>query len=459
MTEPLLTSVAPSLQWPAIPSLQHAMLMAMQFQLERSQWYSPADMRALQFQQARLLLSHAAQHVPYYTQTLRDLPKDQPMTEEIWQNIPILERKQVQEAGSLLESAVIPQEHQPVSKGMTSGSTGRPIEVRTTAITQLFWMAYTLRDHLWHKRDISTKLAAIRYFEQGRVGLDFAGVSDNWGMATSMFSQQGQSVVLDVRNTIADQIIWLKQEQPAYLLSYPSNIAALAEHCMTHGISLPSLKQVRTLGEKISNDLRPFCKAAWGVEVVDIYSAEEVGYLALQCPGGKHYHVQSEHILLEVLDEKNQPCNPGETGRVVVTTLVNFAKPLIRYAIGDYAEVGQPCECGRGLMTLKSIAGRARNMFMRPDGSKFWPVIPRFQPEVYQKIPVVRQVQYVQKALDAIEVRVGAGGLQYSPEVEASIKQAIQKAWAYPYQVTFSYMDKLPIGSRAKFEDCLSELA
>ena len=125
---------------------------------------------------------------------------------------------------------------------------------------------------------------------------------------------------------------------------------------------LPGLREVRTLGEASTPDLRALCREAWGVPLVDVYSAEEVGYIALQCPEHEHYHVQAESVLVEILDERGAPAPPGETGRVVVTDLHNFAMPLVRYEIGDYAEVGEPCACGRGLPVLRRIVGRVRNM-------------------------------------------------------------------------------------------------
>ena len=97
-----------------------------------------------------------------------------------------------------------------------------------------------------------------------------------------------------------------------------------------------------------------------------MYSSQEVGYIALECPTGESYHVQAENVLVEVLDDQDRPCSPGDVGRVVVTALHNFATPLLRYDIGDYAEVGAPCPCGRGLPALRRIMGRQRNMALLP---------------------------------------------------------------------------------------------
>src|SRR3546814_12850457 len=92
--------------------------------------------------------------------------------------------------------------------------------------------------------------------------------------------------------------------------------------------------------------------------LVCLYSTHEFGYLAFQCPQHDHYHVQAEAALVEVLNEAGKPCRPGEIGQVVTTPLLNFAMPMISYAVGDLAEVGPPCPGGRGLQVRKRILGR-----------------------------------------------------------------------------------------------------
>src|SRR5690606_29109428 len=118
------------------------------------------------------------------------------------------------------------------------------------------------------------------------------------------------------------------------------------------------LKSVLTQSELASRHLRERLRAIWGASLTDTYSASEVGVMALQCPHSGQYHVQSEVALVEVIDAAGRPCAPGEMGRVVVTPLHNFAQPLFRYDIGDLAEVGEACACGRGLPTLARIIGR-----------------------------------------------------------------------------------------------------
>src|SRR5690606_24093824 len=205
-------------------------------------------------------------------------------------------------------------------------------------------------------------LAVIKYFDDPAARSASGARHDGWGQSTDMLLPKGNTVLFDIRHTIQEQMQWLVQQQPDYLVSYPSNLAALAEVFSANSIKLNNRRSISTLGEVLTPRHREVFGQAWGVEVHDIYSSEQMGFMAVQCPTAEHYHVQSEHIILEVLDDDGLPCKPGEIGRVVLTTLNNFAKPLIRYVIGDYAEVGPACACGRGLPVINRVIGRVRNM-------------------------------------------------------------------------------------------------
>ena len=199
----------------------------------------------------------------------------------------------------------------------------------------------------------------------------------DWGTAISTSFETGPAVTLNISTPVEQQFNWLIQQRPGYLLSHASNLHTLAQLSLQKGLDLHSLQAVISFGEKLPDDLRQLCYAAWDAPLQDIYSAEEVGYIALQCPQhDANYHLMAEQLLVEVLKTNGEPCRPGEWGKVVITALHNFAMPLIRYEIGDFARVGHPCQCGRGLPVITEILGRARNMITLPDGSQHWPSFP-----------------------------------------------------------------------------------
>jgi phenylacetate-CoA ligase len=194
----------------------------------------------------------------------------------------------------------------------------------------------------------------------------------------------------------------------------------------------------------------------WGVPLSANYSANETGIIALQCREGGRYHAQSETIFLELLGEDGAPCRPGETGRVVVTDLHNFVMPLIRYDIGDYAVWADGCPCGRGLPALARIAGRTRNMFVRPNGEKFWPTA--LKAEVYKALAPARQIQIVQRTPSRLDVRL-VSPAPLDAAAENVVRQRITEAIGYPFELHFNYVEEIPRSRGGKFEDCVSEVA
>ncbi|MEE8189814.1 MAG: hypothetical protein V3T80_11440 [Kiloniellales bacterium] len=453
---PIPHSFRADILWPALPRPDGARRLALLQQLEASQWWPPETLRTQQFRQVTALLGHAARTVPFYKDRLlaAGIEPGAPITEETWAGIPLLTREDIQDAGEALYSKALPPGHGRVQKIATSGSTGKPIVVQGTGMTQLFWDLFTLRDHIWHRRDLSAKLAVIRSLP-GDAGQYPKGTSlRHWGRPVAAVYPSGPCVALSVTATIEQQAEWLLRERPDYLLTLPSNLMALARHCQDQGIAFPWLREVRTLSEVVTPRLRQICREVWGVSLSDIYSAQEVGYIALQCPEAEHYHVQAEGHLVEVLDQGGEPCGPGEVGRVVVTDLHNFASPLIRYVVGDYAELGGPCACGRGLPVLKRIAGRARNMLTLPTGGQVWP---RLSEARYHEIEPLRQYQLVQTSLEKLEMRLVVTR-PMTREEEDRLRGIVLERIGYPFPITFSYHDEIPRGPGGKYEDFKSEV-
>lgn len=324
--------------------------------MEKSQWWSLNEIESYQFHHLKRLLDFTIKNNTYYQDRLAPYySADTKLNLNLWRQLPILKREDVQKAGDQLFSHNVPANHGKVNTISTSGSTGAPITIKKTALSNKVWLAQTLRDHKWHHRDLEAKLAIIRIFENN-IGKAPSGTkSKGWGPATNIINNKGTSYLLDINTPINSQVGWLLEVKPHYILSYPNNLKALAEYFIKHDLSLDSLKEVRTLGEVVDNEIHEFCSKAWKVKLNDVYSAQETGYIAIQCSENTNYHIQCENAYVEILNEKDDPCKPGEIGRVIVTPLHNFATPLIRYEIGDYAKVGEPCSCGRGLPVLKTF--------------------------------------------------------------------------------------------------------
>ena len=208
------------------------------------------------------------------------------------------------------------------------------------------------------------------------------------------------------------------------------------------------------MGEILYPELRERCQRQWDVLVCDVYSCMEVGAMAIQCPEHFHYHVHAECTLLEVLRPDNTPCEPGEIGRIVISSLNNFATPILRYENGDMAELGEPCACGRGLPVLKRIIGRVRNTAVLPNGERIMPNLSTGP--LLNELPI-KHFQLVQKTTEMIEARIVVGRPLTANE-ETELADYFNKGWGYEFNFTFVYVDEIARGINGKYEVFLCEV-
>jgi phenylacetate-CoA ligase len=447
-------SAVPGVEWPALPGGAPAVLLSLLWQLERSQWLPPAEIERLQFRQLEALLAHAWQTVPFYRERLKQAgyAPGRPLTAALWRAIPVLTRAEVQAAGKALHSSAPPREHGSPNTVRSSGSTGRPIEAAVSGFAGVVFNALTLRDHAWHGRDLKGRLGGIRIFKGRAAAPPDGGAQPDWGGLIAKVFETGPSFGLSIAATLDQQAAWLARVDPHYLHLFPSVLRELLDRAAAPRPR--SLRQVTTLAEPLDASLRELCRSRWGVPVVDLYSAQETGYLALQCPSHEHYHVQAESVYFEALAGDGRACAPGETGRAVATPLLNFTMPLIRYDVGDFVEAGAPCGCGRGLPVLSRIVGRVRNMITLASGERFWPAMGVGD---FGEVLPVAQVQVVQKTLAHLEVRIVVPR-RATPAEEARLREIVLAKVGHPFDISFAYPERIERGPGGKYEEFRSEL-
>jgi phenylacetate-CoA ligase len=447
-----LRSSVEGVGWPATTSRVAGQLATLSAKLEQTQWLTSEQLRQRQFEQLRPLFAYCAEHSPHFRQRLKSAGmswRDAAMPSGFRQ-LPLLTRRDIQTAGDGLYCAKIPDQHRPLAETSTSGSTGEPIVIRRTGITQLFWSALSLRDHFWHRRDFSQRFSVIRAQVEKYLK------RDDWGSPVNMLFASGPFQGIPISAGIAQQWQWLTEFEPNILLVYPSNLDALIQYARDHAAKLPSLRQIRSIGETLYPRTREQAMEVFSAKVADCYSSQEAGNIAIECPDSPLYHICAENLIVEVLNEEGQACEPNQTGRVVVTDLHNFATPLIRYNIGDYAEVGGVCPCGRGLPTLARVLGRERNLIFLPDGTRRWPLVGFAK---FRDVAPIHQFQFIQHEREMIEVRLQSA-TELTSQQESALTEVINQSLGFPFRLKFAYFPEgIPRSAGGKFEEFVCKVS
>ena len=435
--------------WPPVSIDENAVLTALLTQLESTQWLEPQLLEENQARQLNMVAEHHKRHTPAFAARLKASGVSYLNSLDRLRQIEPLSRREAQALGDRFFAGQVPHRHLPLGTAKTSGATGEPVTVRKTAINRLFWSAFTIRDHLWHARKFSNRMSSIRANISKYVD------AKDWGAPVRNLFTSGEAQGIPITTDIREQLRLLRRFRPELLIIYPNNLDALVTIWEDEGFDLTSLCHIKTIGETVSDELRSRVKKITGLGIEDNYSSQEAGTIAIQCPASGLYHVMSEALIVEVLKERGEPCDEGEIGRVMVSDLHNLATPLIRYDIGDYAEPGPLCSCGRGLPTLKRIWGRERNLVRLPDGSRNWPLVGFHS---FDTVAPVRQYQLIQTALDEIEFRI-VTDREVTRDQEEGLIRIVQQALNYPFTITVvQFRERLPLGSNGKFEEFICRI-
>jgi phenylacetate-CoA ligase len=173
----------------------------------------------------------------------------------------------------------------------------------------------------------------------------------------------------------------IKRIKPTVIIAVPSFILKVIDYAEKNGIDYKnsSVKKAICIGEPLRNQdfslstLAKKIKSKWDIELFSTYASTEMSTAFNECEAGKGGHHHPELIIVEFLDENNQPVNHGEAGEITITTLGVEGMPLLRFKTGDVAfHYQEPCSCGRTSMRIGPVIGRRRQM-IKYKGTTLYP--------------------------------------------------------------------------------------
>ncbi len=354
---------------------------------------SRQQIRDYQLQRFNQLWEFSCTHVPYYRalKASHHLPSHFSALENISQQVPILEKSEIQKAPELFRA------DRP-STGFwtgTSGSTGTPMKC--------YWGQDA---YLESQRD--------KYYCQSLFGLsvwdktaNLWGYSRFWGRSLEQKIEYLKIRISEkIRNKIAfpvDRIDrdklrkWyrqLNQKKIIFLYALP-NLAYLLARANEDQPPPSCLKLVMVGGEPLFDYQQELMEKVFGCPVAIEYGTIEAGLIAASYPDSK-LHVCERGTLLETL--------PSSDGlfELVLTNLRNPDFPLIRYRIGDF--VTDPLSFPeQGTATLSPVIGRVRDVFISPSGT----IINGVElSEFFRTFPEIIQYQAIQESLHKVFIKV-----------------------------------------------------
>lgn len=193
-------------------------------------------------------------------------------------------------------------------------------------------------------------------YEMSAAGLDFHTRFLNGLQAAVMAVGKGGAY-----STPEKTVKLIRDLKPNIVVTSPSYAITLAEAAAEASFDLTGLrlKKIWLAGEGCSPAFRKRVEKIWGTTVNFACGATECGTIGMECDAHNGYHISQGHILVEIVDPKtDKVLKPGEIGEIVVTCLLRFDTPLIRYRTQDLGCLeAKPCSCG---VTLERLFLRGR---------------------------------------------------------------------------------------------------
>jgi phenylacetate-CoA ligase len=413
----------------------------------------PADeLRAYTRRLLAPIARHAFDTVPFYRDRLAGVfNPDGTVDQDAWLDVPVLARRDLADDFEALKSTAIPAAHGEVKPGTTSGSSGVPVTVLKTALAGKMEQAIMGRFYRWIGLNPRHRLVMIRAAAHPKLRYEVQE-EEPWVPAWMAPEDFGTYSRLAYPTKLSEQLAYIQRQGPVYLNTQPSNAMGLVATAGQTGIAGLDVRGIITLGEFVPEQLRIDARRVLGCEIFDTYSANEVATMASQCACGS-LHVNAECILLEVLRPDGSPCDEGESGRIVLTTLLNSAMPLMRYDIGDVGYLGGHCDCGLTLPKLTLTVGRLRRLFKFSDGTEIAPI---FGMEWFASAFPVVQWQLAQIGPEALELRFSSRADDDALNYEA-VTQALREYFRRPVSVSYKRHDDMKVGPGGKIDQFVKE--
>lgn len=165
-----------------------------------------------------------------------------------------------------------------------------------------------------------------------------------------------KQLTLDVKQPLNEWVDQIQTFDPNIMIGYSSAIKILAELVEAGNINM-NVERIISCGEPLSKNLRTYLEHIFHCDVVNFYGASESLALGVEIAANEGMYLFDDLNYIEV-----------ENGKLYITSLYNFAQPLIRYELSDCITFDH--RAGRNPFTrIQNITGRHEDLMWFEDAS------------------------------------------------------------------------------------------
>jgi phenylacetate-CoA ligase len=400
------------------------------------------------WQQLRLteILKTAATQVPYYRSAWRQAETRAALAGDL-QGVPLLEKEPIRaQPLAFLSDGV---RSWPRLTYHTSGSTGTPV--------QTIWKIREIRNSLALREARSARWAGVS-FEMPRATFSGRMVEPDPQSSGPFhrFNAAEKQVYFSpfhIRPDTARQYVdALREHNVQWMTGYAMSYYLLGQLILDQGIQAPKIRAVITTSEKLTPSMRDVIERAYQTRVYEEYSTVESSLFASECEHGR-LHLSPDVAVVEILRPNGTPCDPGEPGEVVATSLIRNYQLFIRYRLGDVAAWDtDSCPCGRAMPILKEVVGRLEDVVVGPDGR----LMVRFH-GIFVDQPHIREGQIIQDEIDHIHVKVVPADGFCEADVRDVVRR-VQQRLSSSVSVDVETVSSIPRSKAGKFQAVINRI-
>lgn len=236
---------------------------------------------------------------------------------------------------------------------------------------------------------------------------------------------------------------------PTYLVAVPSFLLKMIEYAEANNIdyNASSVKGAICIGEPIRNEdfshntLGSRITSKWNIKLYSTYASTEMSTAFTECEHGKGGHHHPELIIVEILDDNNNPVPEGEYGELVITTLGVEAMPLLRFKTGDIVKAHtEPCG-ERNTLRLSPVIGRKKQMIKYKGTTLYPPAMFNLLNDFDEIENYIIEVYHNEIGTDEILIKLGVH--QKNHEILPKIKDHLRAKLRVSPKIEFHSVDDI----------------